>query len=152
MPVRAEPHSEERCTNPGGSGDVSCGGEGGGAGRPRPEGRGSSLLRCLDLDEITAGVVEDRYGYPVNNFRRFQRELYTLRFQPIILCTDVFDTKRRGRDILFEYPFLVCLCNRIAVRLEQEFGPVPVIGETTVSHLYSPAETSLFFTKPSVPV
>ena len=45
-----------------------------------------------------------------------------------MLCTNIPHAEGRRRDALFGKSFLVCLCYRIVVRLEQKLGPVLVFG------------------------
>lgn len=81
----------------------------------------------LHLNEIAAGVVKDCYGHLTIHFCWLHRELHTPFFKLFIFCTDVLNTKGRGRDALFKYSFLVCLCYWIVVLLKQKLGPVLIV-------------------------
>ena len=68
---------------------------------------GQALFDLLDLDEIAAGVVEDRHDYLVH-IGWLRRELDAARRQFFVFGVDVFDAKGVRGDALFKNTFLVC--------------------------------------------
>jgi hypothetical protein len=84
------------------------------------------LLRLVDLDQVPAGVGEDRHGDRAG-VGRLHRERDAVLLQPLEFCMDVVDLERGQRNALAEQLLLVRLRGRVRVRLERELD----VGRTT---------------------
>ena len=89
-----------------------------------PDGVAARWLRELDdLDEVAAGVVEDRRG-DAAHLGRLLGESHALRPEPIELLLDVVDGEGGRRDPVLDQGLLVRLDGRVPGGFEQELGSV----------------------------
>jgi hypothetical protein len=110
----------------------------------------ASVPLC-DLNQVAAGVVEDRRGHGPH-LRRLLREPNTERREPLELLADIVDGKRREGNSVADERRLERVPGRVLVGLEYQLGAVGVVRRDSGEPACWPSGTSVFFSNPRTSV
>src|SRR5262245_17382423 len=92
-----------------------------------PAGRARWRSDLQELDEIAAGIVEDRLD-PVIDLRRLLPEGDAQALQPLVLLLDIGHVEDDHRQAGFVDRALELVGTEVAVRLKEELGAVGILG------------------------
>ena len=91
--------------------------------RRRSSDRG--LLHGDDLDEVPAGVVENRH-HGGSDVDWSLDKSHALSAKPLVLGVDIVDGERGGRDAVIDERLLVRPYGRMTIRFKQQLRPIAI--------------------------